>query len=139
MDLTITATIFLEIVKGVVKSSSSAPRDDNHSVAQLISALGDVSTAVQNIDLLTLCKTINNELPVKQYFNEPSSQQNEWRDWRSALKNTQFLEDFERFLQKYGFRGPQELEVRGIRWHEKPEIVISMIHSLYMNGCDNQS
>ena len=76
MDLTITATIFLEIVKGVVKSSSGT--QENHSVAQLISALGDVSTAVQNIDLLNLCKTVNKRTP-RQAVLQRGLHQNEER------------------------------------------------------------
>jgi len=56
------------------------------------------------------------------------------QDFKEKKLGDQFHKDWEKFMEKYGFRGEREIDVRSPRYFELPELILGQIHSLLINS-----
>jgi pyruvate,water dikinase len=90
-------------------------------------AAGEKSvSSAQAFDLLRLAKNARSEPRASNYF---SKTRDSFSDWREALRETAFLNEFEAFLQRYGHRGRYESEIASPRYAEDPTLLLFAIHS----------
>src|SRR6185369_15627401 len=80
----------------------------------------------QAIDLVALAEVARHEPAVVRYLLEDAG---ECRDDRAGLRGTAFLEAFDRFLDRYGHRGPYESDWALPRYREEPASLLFAIRS----------
>lgn len=137
VDLMITVSVFLAVVKKALSSN----QEGSEAISLLISGLGEVSTALQNLELHQLGEEVRNDARVKAYFDgitpEEACAEQSWKTWREELQGTAFQKGFDSFLDRFGFRSEKELEVGCSRWRETPHVVLQMIHSSHHSTDSN--
>lgn len=81
-------------------------------------AIGEKSvSAQQGLDLLSLAESARREERAREYFmRSPDG----FGNFREELRGTEFLDQFELFLKKYGHRGPYESDWSLPRYSEDP-------------------
>jgi phosphohistidine swiveling domain-containing protein len=90
-------------------------------------AAGERSVSTQQaIDLVGLAEVARHEPAVVRYLLEDAGER---RDYRTALRGTAFLETFDRFLDRYGHRGPYESDWALPRYREEPASLLFAIRS----------
>lgn len=91
--------------------------NEENIVTEMNLALGDLADyLVRDKELKEILK--DNKNNIKEYL-----EQNE----------NEFSKSFKQFLEKYGFRGPGELDISQPRWYEEPEIILNQILNLAKN------
>lgn len=102
------------------------PRDEWGWINRLLTGLNDMKTAEQGVALWSLARLARGE-PRAAAFLEAEG----WRgtDYRTALAGTRFLEAFDAFLDAFGHRGPNELELASPSWREDPTFLFAAIRS----------
>lgn len=96
----------------------------------LIGGLGDVDSAGASIDMWPLSRTIRDSEHLTQLFE--SGHNSIWSRLNSEKHPDaqSFVQDVESFLVRWGFRGPNEFELRSPTWGTKPDIVMAALSSM---------
>jgi phosphohistidine swiveling domain-containing protein len=90
-------------------------------------AAGERSVSTQQaVDLVALAESARREPEAASYLLENAGA---FRDYRTALRGTAFLETFDRFLDRYGHRGPYESDWALPRYREEPASLLFAIRS----------
>jgi phosphohistidine swiveling domain-containing protein len=90
-------------------------------------AAGEKSvSSAQAFDLLRLARAAQNDSKVHGYFAEAKQS---FQDYRAELQETQFLRQFDRFLEMYGHRGHYESDIAMPRYHEDPSPLLCAIQT----------
>lgn len=89
-------------------------------------------SAQQGFDLLTLANLARGEEVAREYFMRSDS---DFKDFRSELRGTEFLVQFELFLEKYGHRGPYESDWSLPRYSEDPQPLLFAV-SIHVQAPD---
>lgn len=102
------------------------PREEWGWINRLLTGLNDMKTAEQGVALWTLAHLARGE-PLAAAFLAAEG----WReaDYRTALAGTRFLEAFDAFLDAFGHRGPNELELASPSWREDQTFLFAAIRS----------
>ena len=96
-------------------------------------ATGEKSvSAQQGFDLLTLANLARGEEVTREYFMRSNT---DFKDFRSELQGTEFLVQFELFLEKYGHRGPYESDWSLPRYSEDPQPLLFAV-SIHVQAPD---
>jgi pyruvate,water dikinase len=91
-------------------------------------AIGEKNiSAQQGLDLHHLAELAREETPCRNYF---ISTREEFGDYVSALANTNFLREFEKFLHHYGHRGIHETDIAQPRYGEDPSYLLFTIQHM---------
>jgi pyruvate,water dikinase len=90
-------------------------------------AVGEKSVSAQQaFDLLTLANLARCEGAARDYF---ASQENPFETLREALAGTEFLKQFDLFIEKYGHRGSYESDWSLPRYNEDPTSLLATIRA----------
>jgi pyruvate,water dikinase len=95
-------------------------------------AAGEKSvSSAQAFDLLRLARVAPDESKPREYFSRAKQS---YQDYRTELRDTQFLKEFDRFLETYGHRGHYESDIAMPRYHEDPSPLLFTIQSHVQSG-----
>lgn len=83
-------------------------------------------SAQQGFDLLALANQARREERARDYFRSASSLFN---DYRESLRGTDFLMQFDTFMQRYGHRGNYESDLALPRYREDPTLLLCAIRT----------
>jgi pyruvate,water dikinase len=92
--------------------------------AELVSGLGEVSSAEQSYALWQLSRQARQSAQVLAFL-----EQGVWQDWERTLAGTDFLAAWQRFLETYGHRALYEVEIANPRWREQPDYLFTVLAS----------
>ncbi len=96
----------------------------------LTSGLGAVDSAGASIDMWPLSRTIRDSDHLTKLFD--SAKASIWSTLTSDdhLESRAFTRDVETFLAVWGFRGPNEFELRSATWGTSPDILMAALSSM---------
>jgi pyruvate,water dikinase len=97
---------------------------------ELVGGIGDVDSARANYDMWPLGRMVANSARLTQLFDGGIPGLLERLRADSSPDATRFLEAFATFLKRWGFRAPNEWELRSPTWGTQPEIALSAIDRL---------
>lgn len=98
------------------------PTTEAGLVADLVTGLGDVSSADHGYQLWTLSRLARQSQQVMAFLEHKA-----WDTWREALAGTPFLEAWQRFLAAFGHRALYEIEMANPRWREQPAYLFEVL------------
>jgi pyruvate,water dikinase len=101
---------------------SLLPATEAGLVADLVTGLGDVSSADHGYQLWTLSRLARQSQQVMAFLEHKA-----WDTWREALAGTPFLEAWQRFLAVFGHRALYEVEMANPRWREQPDYLFEVL------------
>jgi pyruvate,water dikinase len=99
---------------------------------RLLAGTGGVASAEQGYRLAAIARHAAAEPQARAYFQDPHVDP---LDWRSVLHGTQAGRALASFLEEFGHRGVDELEIAAPRWSEDPTYLIDTIRS-YLDAHD---
>ncbi|GIX48954.1 MAG: phosphoenolpyruvate synthase [Candidatus Tectimicrobiota bacterium] len=91
-------------------------------VAELVTGLGEVSSAEQSYRLWALSRLARQSPQVMAFLA-----QRQWHRWPQALAGTAFAEAWQQFLDDFGHRGVYEVEMANPRWREQPDYLFATL------------
>jgi pyruvate,water dikinase len=91
-------------------------------VAELVTGLGDISSAEQSYRLWELSRLARQSPPVMAFLHS-----RQWHTWPQALADTDFLPAWQRFLDTFGHRSLYEVEMANPRWRERPDYLFDTL------------
>ena len=91
-------------------------------VAELMTGLGDVSSAEQSYRLWELSRLALQSPQVMAFLHT-----RQWHTWQEALADTPFLAAWQAFLDTYGHRCLYEVEMANPRWREQPDYLFEVL------------
>jgi pyruvate,water dikinase len=99
----------------------------------LISGLEGMCTSQMGIEIWKLAQTASQSPLVTEIIS--SGEQDILQSLKDHAESTHFLEQVEKFMEDYGDRCSQELELSVPRWKETPGIVLTMVaNTLHSNA-----
>jgi len=104
---------------------------------QLAAGQRSVSTQ-QAFDLVALADVARHEAAAMKYLLSDEARDNSYRDVRTSLAGTMFLDRFDRFLAEYGHRGRYESDWAIPRMRENPAPVLFAIREQLQARPQNQ-
>jgi pyruvate,water dikinase len=95
-------------------------------------AAGEKSvSSAQAFDLLRLARVAQDEYEAREYFSRARQSSH---DYPTELRDTQFLKEFDGFLETYGHRGHYESDIAMRRYREDPSPLLFAIQSHVQSG-----
>jgi pyruvate,water dikinase len=95
-------------------------------------AAGEKSvSSAQAFDLLRLARIALHECKAQRYFAEAKQS---FQEYRGELQDTQFLMQFDHFIEMYGHRGHYESDIAMPRYHEDPSPLLFAIQAHVQSG-----
>jgi pyruvate,water dikinase len=101
---------------------SLLPDTEAGLVADLVTGLGDVSSADHGYQLWTLSRLARQSQQVMAFLEHKA-----WDTWQEALAGTPFLEAWQHFLATFGHRALYEIEMANPRWREQPDYLFAVL------------
>jgi pyruvate,water dikinase len=102
--------------------SRIVPHRATELVAELVTGLGEVSSAEQSYRLWDLSRLARQSTPVMAFLRTRA-----WDIWQEALTNTPFLPAWQAFLDTFGHRSLYEVEMANPRWREQPDYLFAVL------------
>lgn len=99
-------------------------RDGASLVAELVTGLGDVSSAEHGYRLWELSRLARQTPQVMAFLR-----QGDWCHWPQALAGTAFADAWQAFLATFGHRALYEVEMANPRWREQPDYLFEVLAS----------
>ncbi|MGQ4807768.1 Prodigiosin synthesizing transferase PigC [Candidatus Entotheonellaceae bacterium PAL068K] len=93
-------------------------------VADLVTGLGDVSSAEQSYRLWELSRLARQSPQVIDFLHQGA-----WHTWQHALVGTPFYRPWQAFLDTFGHRSVYEVEMANPRWREQPDYLFELLAS----------
>jgi pyruvate,water dikinase len=102
--------------------SRLVPQKSARLAAELVTGLGDVSSAEQSYRLWELSRIARRSPQVRAFLHA-----RRWHTWREALADTPFLPVWQTFLDTFGHRSLYEVEMANPRWREQPDYLFTVL------------
>jgi phosphohistidine swiveling domain-containing protein len=93
-------------------------------VAELVTGMGDVSSAEHSYRLWELSRLARQSPQVRTFL-----EQQQWHTWREALAGTPFAHAWQQFLDAFGHRSLYEVEMANPRWREQPAYLFEVLRA----------
>jgi pyruvate,water dikinase len=98
------------------------PQASSGLVAELVTGIGDVSSAEHSYRLWELSRLARQSPQVMTFL-----QQRQWHTWREVLAATPFAHAWQQFLDAFGHRSLYEGEMANPRWREQPDYLFEVL------------
>lgn len=98
------------------------PQEGASLAAELVTGLGDVSSAEHSFHLWELSRLARGTPQVMAFLLRK-----DWEAWPQALAGTPFLQAWQAFLDTFGHRALYEIELANPRWREQPDYLFAII------------
>lgn len=102
----------------------------SEQVLELISGLGDVDSAAPSEALWSLSRLVNGSERLTRLFDEGVDAVDAALADAANGEVAAFRAAFDRFLEAYGCRGPNEFDIREHSWETRPELALSLIDNV---------
>ena len=90
--------------------------------AELVTGIGDVSSAEHSYRLWELSRLARRSLQVMAFLAE-----GKWDTWQQELAGTAFAKAWQEFLETFGHRAVYEVEMANPRWREQPDYLFEVL------------
>jgi pyruvate,water dikinase len=98
---------------------------------RLLAGTGGVASAEQGYRLAAVARHAANEPEARAFFADPTADPH---TWQRALAGTQTGRALASFLEEFGHRGVDELEISAPRWAEDPTYLLETVRSYLETG-----
>jgi rifampicin phosphotransferase len=104
-----------------------------HGLAtRLLAGTGNIASAEQGYRLVEIARLAAIEPQARRFFLETQSP----LEWERELSGTATGRAFAAFLQEFGHRGVNELEIANPRWVEDPSYLVETVREHILNGLE---
>ena len=127
-------TSYCALVPAGVIAQVTAELGDPTLAMRLVSSLGGVDSAAPSFALWDLGRLVAGSKALTRAFDEGVPGLGERLRASSDADGSRFLAGFDRFLDDYGSRGPNEWEMRSPSWEIRPELALAAVDRMRLTS-----
>ena len=112
------------VAMGVYEAAVRAFKNHPRALALIATGIPANPTTQISISIDQLAEAAG---PLSDTFLEPLSTENLLKKLKTTPDGVDWLSGFQRFLERFGHRGPMEFDMGATRWSEDPKMIVELI------------